>query len=510
MKALRKLISKALTRDRKKALERLKKKPFGTFSTDKFYNKGKGKSKTLRNTAIAAGGTGAVGGAVSAKTKSKAESTGNQSIVKAANAPDATNKGIKKLIKVEKKNQDYDKKRKAESDLIWEKSELKKGQSDIRPQVGGGKTPQEVSRSKQAKERKQSIKKSNIAQKEIKDFVEGKRGADWEKKNYGALTGSEKRMIKRRAKPGETIQQAHARMSKSEAKRKTTKKQNATASAIAAEDKRLAQQNPSWSKVYRASIAKKNVANRNKVGKQEAVKKTRVIGDTSSLRGDINEKAGRPREGTKRMRAKDRIGDKHKFDPDKKTKNTKKILDEKGNIVTPKSNVKGTAKQEAHISGQAAKRKKILKASKLLTNKKKPEDVLKKYENKDPNAEVSPEDLKKIARSMYGKLKKDDKPSVYLSEDMQFDEKLGALAGGAVGAELTRRYLRDVKLRHELNKNTKKNRKWKQGKVPLYGNKAPKGFRSHVGTRALARLLTPVAIGGSIGYGIKKRKEHSK
>ena len=111
---------------------------------------------------------------------------------------------------------------------------------------------------------------------------------------------------------------------------------------------------------------------------------------------------------------------------------------------------------------------------------------------------------------MYGKLKKDDKPSVYLSEDMQFDEKLGALAGGAVGAELTRRYLRDVKLRHELNKNTKKNRKWKQGKVPLYGNKAPKGFRSHVGTRALARLLTPVAIGGSIGYGIKKRKEHSK
>jgi len=506
--SLRKIITRALVRDRRKARARLANKPKGTFGTDRFYGKSK---KTVKDGAVAAAGgvtAGAGALAVSDKTKAKARETKNPALIKAAESKSATNKGIKKLIKREKKEQSYDSKRKSQSDAVWAKTEEKKAQGDIRPQVGGGRSPQDVRRGKQAKERKRAIKSSDYAQKEIKDFVEGKKTADWDSKNWGALTGSQKRKIKRLTKDGETPQQALGRLSKSEKKRKSTKISNQTLRTEDAEYEKLRKQNPSWSKVYTKSIAKKNVQYSKRPSEPAPIKKVRKVGSTQGMRSEINVKAGRPAEGTKRMKARDRIGDKHKFDPTKKTRNTKRIKNEDGEIVTPKSNVKGSAKQEAHISGQAAKSKKLAKAQKLLKNKNK--NILDKYDSSDPNAEVSPEDLKKIARSIGSKIQKKDDPKVWLSSDennMELNEKIGALAGAAVGSELTRRYLRDVKLRHKQFK--KKKNKWRSGKAPIFGNKAPQGFRGHVGTRALARLLTPIAIGGSIGYGIKRKKEHS-
>jgi hypothetical protein len=141
---------------------------------------------------------------------------------------------------------------------------------------------------------------------------------------------------------------------------------------------------------------------------------------------------------------------------------------------------------------------------------------------------------------------------------------IGAGVGGAIGADQARRYVRDVRIRHkqlrpgtnELRENRKpvfdrandpKFRDWHRGytdpvdvkkhtanrigykdgkvvpgskvesvvegkrkKVGLFSKKAPAGFRRHVGSRALARILTPLAIGGGIAYGRNKLKNNER
>ena len=106
----------------------------------------------------------------------------------------------------------------------------------------------------------------------------------------------------------------------------------------------------------------------------------------------------------------------------------------------------------------------------------------------------------------------------------------GSGIGAAVGADQARRYLRDVKLRHKQLKlggametlpdsYKQKHKDWLRGhtggklgkrkKVGLYSKSAPKGFRRHVATRSLAKILTPIAVAGGIGYGIDKQRRRS-
>ena len=384
------------------------------------------------------------------------------------------------------------------------------------------------------------------------------------------------------------------RRQQGEKNRKSAQKQQKTNADVDAEYKRLKNAKTEGSDMYIKSLAKKNVsAKRQQKIKEEAQKPAKNIKDLDDnqekIKG-INKREGVPEEGKARFKKSGQKPGALPFGPQDPKKNDKKVKDrETGEVKTQKSRVRGTPKEEKNISQTSAAKKAQRKAagSHKATREKQAEDGVPKSKggkgdhrsrprkskakkeqeeiNKkqgkeivDDGTEASPEDMKKL-RDQMKKWKKNqgdgESPLILESKvrllEMQEKRKknaaLGVTAGGVIGADLTRRYLRDVKLRHKqmragVNEGTldvdKKTKDWILGKrseevarqeaneakkskkprktlkagdkVGLYSKSAPKGFRKHIAKRIAGRILTPMAIGGGIGYGISKRKRREE
>lgn len=506
MRAISKFLKKTAAKGYNKWLESGRKKfkkggpknRLGSFDTDKFYGK---KSKASMTPLVGAGGlTGAAAGVgygeskrPNPKTRRRVNSLvrnnqAPQRLKQDLNNPTASNKGMKKLAnRYESESKDLAKRGK-ERDDDFLKQELNK-ETDLRQK-------------KVNKDRKVIAKKNPGVQKELKDFVEGKKPADWEKKNWGALTGSEKRKVKRRAKDDETPQQALKRISVSERQRKKTRSRNVRESELNKQTEKVLakKRNKGISRANARSQASRKIdqkkAAANQANQVKAPGKTRAVGETGDTKVVINRRNKIPDQGSARLKAGKRTGG-HKFDPGAKKRNTKKVVDSQGKVKNVPSRARGTGKEEATIAGQAVKAGAIKRAKKLLPK----DDEL-------PEGELP--DLKKF-KDIMRKLKKPSDPPRISLEEKKKATVIGSAAGAAGGGLLAGNYLRDVKIRHDQLKGAKLKggkKSWRRGKAPLYSKKSPKGFRRHVGSRALMKLLTPLAIGGGIGYGIdKKRKQ---
>lgn len=505
MRAISKFLKKTAAKGYNKWLESGRKKfkkggsknRLGSFDTDKFYGK---KRKASMTPLIGAGGlTGAAAGVgygeskrPNPKTRRRVNSLvrnnqAPQRLKQDLNNPTASNKGMKKLAdRYESESKDLAKRGK-ERDAGYLKQELNK-ETDLRQKSIN-------------KSRKSIAKKDPRVQKELKDFVEGKKPADWEKKNYGALTGSEKRKVKRLAKDGETPQQSHKRVSISERKRKKTRSRNIKEAEINKKTEKVLskKKNQGISRANARSQAVRKIDQKKTAASQadqvKAPGKNRSVGETGETKVAINRRNKVPDQGSARLKAGKRTGG-HKFDPGAKKRNTKKVVDSQGKVKNVASRARGTGKEEATIAGQAVKAGAIKRAKKLL-----PKDEL-------PEGELP--DLAKF-KDIMRKLKKPSDPPRINLEEKKKATVIGSTAGAAGGGLLAGNYLRDVKIRHNQLKGAKLKggkKSWRSGKAPLYSKKSPKGFRRHVGSRALMKLLTPLAIGGGIGYGIdKKRKQ---
>lgn len=481
---------------RKKFQKGGSKNRLGSFDTDKFYGK---KTKASMTKAAGAGGVAgaAAGVGYGDANKPKPETRrrvnslvrNNQApkrLKDDLNHPRATNKGMKKLAnRYESESKDLAKRGK-ERDDDYLKQELKK-ETDLRQK-------------KINKERKRIAKTNPRVQKELKDFVEGKQKADWEKKNYGALTGSEKRKMKRLAKDGESPQQAHKRVSASERQRKKTRSKNVREAELNKQTEKILskKKNKGISRANARSQASRKIDQKKAAANQgtqvKAPGKTRAVGETGDTKVAINRRNKVPDQGSARLKAGKRTGG-HKFDPGAKKRNTKKVVDSQGKVKNVPSRARGTGKEEATIAGQSAKAGAIKKAKKLL-----PKD--------DELPEGQYPDLK-VFKDIMNKVRKPNDPTRVNLEEKKKATVIGSATGAAAGGLLAGNYLRDVKLRHKQLKRAKlkgTKKSWRSGKAPLYSNKAPKGFRRHVGSRALMKLLTPLAIGGGIGYGIDKKR----
>ena len=501
MRAISRFLKRAAVKyrqaGRKKFQKGGSKNRLGSFDTDKFYGK---KTKVSMTKAAGAGGAaGAAAGVGYGDAKKPTPETRRRvnSLVRSNQAPSrlkddlnhprASNKGMKKLAnRYESESKDLAKLGK-ERDADYVNQELKK--------------ETELRQKRINKERKRIAKTNPGVQKELKDFVEGKKSADWEKKNWGALTGSEKRKMKRLAKPGESPQQAHKRASTSERQRKKTRSRNVKEAEINKKTEKVLskKKNQGISRANARSQAVRKIdqkkAAANQANQVKAPGKTRPIGETGDTQVSINRRNKIPDQGSARLKAGKRTGG-HKFDPGAKKRNTKKVLDSQGKVKNVQSRARGTGKEEATIAGQAAKRGAIKRAKKLL-----PKD--------DELPEGQYPDLK-VFKDIMNKVRKPDDgyPRINLEEKKKATV-IGSATGAAAGGLLAGNYLRDVKLRHKQLKRAKlkgTKKVWRSGKAPLYSDKAPKGFRRHVGSRALMKLLTPLAIGGGIGYGIDKKR----
>jgi hypothetical protein len=341
-------------------------------------------------------------------------------------------------------------------------------------------------------------------------------------------------------------------------------KQAKKAKDIEEEVKKLKAEGAEGSDMGIKSTARKNVEEAVKAKRKAKIskapgKKKSIDGNQEKIKA-INVKQGVPEEGKVRAAMAGERPGANPMAPQEKSRNYKKRKNkETGKVESERSRVAGTPKEEKGISGTAAVNKARKKARRIVNSKsKKPDYTPEEQEQMDKlmariNPKVkeekeriakqekplSPEELKKISRNIGSKIRKKDDP-IRLSEKKKNINygAVGAAVGATTGGELTRRYLRDVRIRHKQFKKgasqgtlPDSNKDWKVGyrdkeikkkdpttgkktstgttkrvKVGLLSKHAPKGFRRHVATRSLARILTPIAIGTGIGYGIEKRK----
>jgi hypothetical protein len=315
------------------------------------------------------------------------------------------------------------------------------------------------------------------------------------------------------------------------------------------------------------ATATKNVEEAVKANRKEKLskapgKKKSIDSNQEKIKA-INVKQGVPEEGKVRAAMAGERPGANPMAPQEKSRNYKKRKNKKtGEVENERSRVAGTPKEEKGISGTAAVNKARKKARRIVNSKSKepdytPEELeqmeklmarinpkVKEEKKRIAKQEkpLSPEEMKNISRDIGSKIRKKDDP-IRLSEKKKNINygAVGAAAGAATGGELTRRYLRDVRIRHKQFKKgasqgtlPDSNKDWKVGyrdkeikkkdpatgkkvyagtkrvKVGLFSKHAPKGFRRHIATRSLARILTPVAIGTGIGYGIENRKRRRK
>lgn len=307
------------------------------------------------------------------------------------------------------------------------------------------------------------------------------------------------------------------------------------------------------SELYIKSKARENVINARKkkleADAKKKVRKPKNVQSTKEIKANINKREGKPEEGTVRAKMGGSKPGKQGFEPQKPKRNYKKVKNpETGKVETVKSRSRGTASEEKGLAQSSAAKGAEITADKEL-NKGQKKGRKKRGSYKKSEAQKEKEGLNKagetdempdlnIYKDIMRKLKRKNKKPGQAGDDdyVKLSEKkkgvvYGAGIGAAVGADQARRYLRDVKLRHKQLKlggamdtlpNTYKDghKDWLRGhtdgpigkrkKVGIFSKKAPKGFRRHVATRSIAKILTPIAVGGGIGYGITRRKRRQK
>jgi len=496
-----------------------------------------------------------------------------------------TNKKINKLLDQKiAKEKDFAKDQK-NRDASYSKTEIEKD-----PEL----------RLKQVRKEQKKTARTDISVEKLKDWQEGKAPKGVRGRNIGALTGSETRQIQSASKDqllkmtDEELKAKHPGVNPAALRKKLQKgnvlspresqalyknnsetlkkrqagetarvkgaKQTKKAKDIEEEFKKLKSEGIEGSDMGIKSTAKKNVdeavkaKRKTKISKAPGKKKS-IDGNQEKIKA-INVKQGVPEEGKVRAAMAGERPGANPMTPQEKSRNYKKRKNKKtGKVENERSRVAGTPSEEKGIGGTAAVNKAKKKARSIVNSKSEKPDyteeemdkLMKRIAAREKNT-VSPEELKKMRKEIFtGGTTKVAKESLKNKKDgpIRLSEKkkninygaVGAAVGATTGGELTRRYLRDVRIRHKQFKKgasqgtlPESNKDWKVGyrdkeikkkdpttgkkvfagtkrvKVGLLSKHAPKGFRRHVATRSLARILTPIAIGTGIGYGIEKRK----